>query len=68
MVHLEKGQWDCIIGDLDDKVAQHHKFLPLWKATPLMSLRNDTSFGTFSHLSATKMVIPFTNHLGIKTL
>ena len=66
MVHLEKGQWDCIIGDLDDKVAQHHKFLPLWKATPLMSSKNANPFGTLS--KQTKMVAPSVDHLSIKRM
>ena len=34
-LHTLKGQWDCIIGEFDDKVAQHYQFLTLWKATHL---------------------------------
>ena len=50
MVHTLKGQWDCIIGDFDDKAAQRHPFYTLWKATPhLCPQRMPLLFGTFSH-------------------
>mgnify|MGYP007129928753 FL=1 len=50
MVHTLKGQWDCIIGDSKDKVAQCHEFLTLWKATPLISLENGNPFWHFQPL------------------
>ena len=40
MVHTLKGQWDCIVGDFDDKAAQCHEFLILWTITPLMTSKN----------------------------
>ena len=43
-----KGQWDGIVEDSGDKVAQRHHFLTLWTITPLMTLKNDTPFWHFS--------------------
>ena len=37
----------CLIGDSEPKAAQCHQFLTLWKATPLMSSKNDTPFWHF---------------------
>ena len=44
VLHIHMGQWDCITGYSNDKTARCHRFLTLWKATPLMSSKNDTLF------------------------
>ena len=49
MVHTLKGQWDTIIGDSNDKVSQHHRFLTLWKLLHLCPRRMALLFGTFKH-------------------
>ena len=47
MVHTLKGQWDCIVGDSNDKGAQRHQFPTLWTTTPLMASKNGSPFWHF---------------------
>ena len=52
MMHTLKGQWGCLIGDSEAKVAQHHQFLTQWELLQLCPPKMVILFGTFSHQDA----------------
>ena len=65
MVYILKGQWDCTVGDSDDKIARRDEVLTLWTTTPLVTSKNGTPF---QHFEPPKQLFPPPNNIEFKTL
>ena len=66
MVHTLKGQWDCIVGDFEDKAAQRYQLVSYFVDN--YSTYHLEEWHSFLALLATKMTISPPKHKGIKTL